>query len=396
MELEGLLNGNQILVYFIGIFYILINEALDKKQKIIMIYIFTYTLKLFNIIDLKIMLIVSNVVAFIYIGFLSKDNLKNNILCNIWDKIKDYSYKCIFEYSSIYYLLSVFLISNMLQSKIPLLQIVNIDINLLKIKINIISLVILGYTLNNITSQKYETNTFQMIKDSMNKVAIWSNCAKDDIDTEKLNMLVDIEDKSYFFRKSSYNFLSIEFFQYKIKRKIKEQSEIFKDKNISLLLKKKHLKLILSKLKKGIRGYSTIEMQIIRTLGVKYGYSQHVVCRKIYELVYSKMFFTSLRKYMNKLYLDTSGCCSFKEYLLIVYIGIAPIQINNKRYKNMLKPWNKNNLKEVSKEEFFISILGLSNRWISKKILYNYSNIINKYNLETRKLEQIIEVINKE
>lgn len=99
---------------------------------------------------------------------------------------------------------------------------------------------------------------------------------------------------------------------------------------------------------------------------------------------------------MNKLYLDTSGCCSFKEYLLIVYIGIAPIQINNKRYKNMLKPWNKNNLKEVSKEEFFISILGLSNRWISKKILYNYSNIINKYNLETRKLEQIIEVINKE
>ena len=70
MELEGLLNGNQILIYFIGLLYILINDSLDKKQKIIMLYIFTYTLKLFNIMNLKIMLIALNIVAFLYIGFL--------------------------------------------------------------------------------------------------------------------------------------------------------------------------------------------------------------------------------------------------------------------------------------------------------------------------------------
>ena len=53
--------------------------------------------------------------------------------------------------------------------------------------------------------------------------------------------------------------------------------------------------------------------QIIRTLGVKHGYSQHVICRKIYEILYSKMFFKSLRKYMNQFYYDTEDCCNYKE-----------------------------------------------------------------------------------
>ena len=68
MEFEGLLNGNQILIYFIGIFYILISDTFDKKQKIIMIYIFTYTLKLFNIMDLKVLFIILNIVAFLYLN----------------------------------------------------------------------------------------------------------------------------------------------------------------------------------------------------------------------------------------------------------------------------------------------------------------------------------------
>lgn len=395
MEFEGLLNGNQILIYFIGIFYILINDTFDKKQKIIMLYIFTYTLKLFNIMDLKVLFVVSNIVAFLYIGYLTNDELKNNILCNIWDKIKDYLYKCIFEYSSLYFWLSMALISITFQNYIQILKYVNIDIHLLGINVNIISILILGYTLNNVASCKYETNTFQEIKKKMNEIAIWTDIKTKSIDIEKLNMLIDVEDKSYFTRENTYNFMSWEFFKYRLdKRKIKTNKKYNKVKD--LMLKKIYIKAIFKKLKKYIRGYSTIEMQIIRTVGVKSGYSEHIICRKIYEILYSKMFFKNLRKYMNKIYLNTNECCLYKEYLLIVYINIAKIKLNKKTYNNMLIAWNKKDLLEVSKEEFFISILGLSYRRISNDIINNYSSIIEKYNLNKHKLEDIIKKIEEE
>ena len=398
MELEGLLNGNKILIYFIGIFYILINETFDKKQKIIIIYILTYILKLFNIMDLKVMLIVLNIVSFLYISFLSKDDLKNNILCNPFDKIKDYLYKCTFEYSAIYFLLSIILISNSIPNYIPLFKNINISIEMIEVRINVISLILLGYALNNITSQKYETNSFQEIKNKMDKVAIWTNLDIKNIDNEKIEMLIDIEDKSYFIREKSYNFISIEFLKYRFRRKKvgKRNLKVKSNRIKEILLQEIHIKSILKKVKRYIRGYSTIEMQIIRTLGVKYGYSKHIICRKVYELLYSKMFFKNLRKYMNKSYLNTEGCVSFKQYLLIIYIGIAPIKINKKRYSNMLKVWNKTSVNDISKEQFFISILGLSNRKISNEIIHDYYGIVEKYQLSKKKLKRLIEQINKE
>ena len=64
MELEGLLNGNPILLYFVGIFYILINENFEKSQKIIVVYMLSYCLRLFDIIEFKAIIIVLNIVAF--------------------------------------------------------------------------------------------------------------------------------------------------------------------------------------------------------------------------------------------------------------------------------------------------------------------------------------------
>ena len=153
MELEVLWGENQILIFFIGIFCILINESFNKKQKIIIIYIFTYLVKLFEIMDFKAIFILLNAVTFIYIGFLSNDEVKNNILCNVWDKIKDYLYKCNFEYSAIYFLISILVICDSVQRTIPILEAISINISFLNIKMNIISILLLCKAINNITSQ---------------------------------------------------------------------------------------------------------------------------------------------------------------------------------------------------------------------------------------------------
>lgn len=392
MELETILGGNTFLLYFMGLLYILINKDFDKCQKIVMIYVFVYSLKIFNIIDLKVLFIGLTIVSFLYIEFLSEDNVKNILLCNIIYKIIDYMYKLIFEYSAVYFCGSLILMSNIIQIDLPIIQLLNRYIPIIGIKINIISLLLVLYAINNITSQKFETYSFKHIKQKMDEINIWNNVKSNNIDSLKLNMLIDVEDKSYFIRENTYNFLSFEFIKYKIKRGIRKLKYVNIDKNI---LKKVTI-LPIKNTKKYIRGYSTIEMQIIRTLGIKSGYEKHIFCRKIYEIIYSKIFFTSLRRYMNKLYLDTSGCCTFKEYLLMIYIKIAPIKLNNTKYSNMLKAWNSNDIRQISDEQFFISILGLSYRWISTNILFNYSRIISEYSLKKSEIRKIIKKLNGE
>lgn len=401
MELEALIGGNQILLYFIGIFYILINAGFEKKQKIIIIYICSYCLKLFNIMDFKIIIMILSIVSILYIGFLSKDNIKNIILNNIWYKFKDWVYKIIFEYSGIYFLLSMIIITDTIKAKIQLISFFYINIPIINIDINIISIILLIWTLNNITSEKYGTNQFTVIKKGMDNVTLWTKIEINQKDIEKMEMLIDIEDKSFFIRENSYNFLSIEFLKYQLdKFKITKNAvkcNIQKNgclKCIKKVISKRYIaKKIINKFKSAIRGYSTIEMQMIRTLGIKYGYS-YKLYRKIYELIYSKIFFKSLRKYMNKCYLDTKGHGRFKEYLLTVYIGIAPIYINGKHYKSMLEIWNKQKLCEISKEQFLISILGLSGKIISPDIIYDYSNIIYRYDIDENKLLILISEIN--
>lgn len=392
MELETILSGNTFLLYFMGLLYILINKDFDKCQKIVMIYVFVYSLKIFNIIDLKVLFIGLTIVSFLYIEFLSEDNVKNILLCNIIYKIIDYMYKLIFEYSAVYFCGSLILMSNIIQIDLPIIQLLNRYIPIIGIKINIISLLLVLYAINNITSQKFETYSFKHIKQKMDEINIWNNVKSNNIDSLKLNMLIDVEDKSYFIRENTYNFLSFEFIKYKIKRGIRKLKYVNIDKNI---LKKVTI-LPIKNTKKYIRGYSTIEMQIIRTLGIKSGYEKHIFCRKIYEIIYSKIFFTSLRRYMNKLYLDTSDCCTFKEYLLMIYIKIAPIKLNNTKYSNMLKAWNSNDIRQISDEQFFISILGLSYRWISTNILFNYSRIISEYSLKKSEIRKIIKKLNGE
>ena len=283
MELEAILNGNTFLLNFMGILYILLNKDFDKNQKIVVIYVFVYSLKLFNIVDLKILLIGLGVVSFLYMEFLSEDDIKNRLLSNIKSKFYDYMYKLFFEYSVTYFCIAMILMSKTFQTNFKILEIINIEAPIIGVKVNFLSLLFIVITINNITSQKFETYSFKHIKNKMDEIALWSNIKASNINSLKLNMLIDIEDKSFFERSKSYNFFSIEFFKYKTKKilsKFKKTNNSFKKIDRKKICSLKNIK----KIKKYIRGYSTIEMQIIRTLGIKYGYENHVFCRKIMKL----------------------------------------------------------------------------------------------------------------
>lgn len=390
--LEQLFGSSQILLYFISILYILLNKEFSRVQKIIVVYIMTFCLRLMESISLRYMTIILLLITYIYIGFLSQDEIKNRILTNPLEKLLDLLYKIVFEYSGIYFFISILLISDVWNLKISVWILNNIIPNGIRLALNsfvsenvwiwiyrIISVCILSKAFVNISKREYETESFDTILKKIDNEAKWNTTFRKDIEYEKLMLLSDIEDKSFFYRETTYNFISLEFVQYRIR----EKKYIWGD--YSFLRGKNPFKYI----RKLVRGYSTIEMQLIRTLGVRYGYP-HFICRKIYELIYSNLFFKNLRKYYNDIYLNTKECVSYKEFLMYVYILVAGVQINGKDYKNTLAVWGKNSLKEVSKEELFISAVGLSHRKINYEIITNYSGIIRRYNLDIMELIQLI------
>lgn len=394
--MESLFAGNIPILYFIAVIYILLMDKLKVSQKILIVYIFSYIIKVYNVLDVKIMVLILNIDMFIYLEYLTEDKLKTEILSNFIYKLIDYFYKMIFEYSFIYFLLALFVKTSYFEncydltfSQLNMLQYNNLFCSCLSIILMIITITFLS-------AELYSTNSFKDMKDKLDSVTTWTTLKISDEDREKFYMLSNIEDKSYFIRDKSYSFVSFGFIKYKINNlkdviqniNNKEKNKVFsKLRKFFIYLFRKISQL--KNIRRYIRGYSTIEMQLIRTLGVKKGY-KHIFYRKIYEIIYSKLFFESYRIYCitNKYRVN----CAYKEFLMYCYIHLAKIKINGEEYENMLKLWKKE-LRQVTNEQFLISILGLSWRRIDMSIIDNYSNTIQVFNLDEKKMKKLIKAI---
>jgi hypothetical protein len=140
-------------------------------------------------------------------------------------------------------------------------------------------------------------------------------------------------------------------------------------------------------IKKLIRGYSTIEMQLVRTLAVTSGYDNSIFQRKIYEWIYSYLFFKSLKK--NYIYFKYNNVKEYKNYLLYLYLKVAPVKINGFKYDNIDKLYGETNYENITKEQFYIYTLGLSNEKIEYEYIKN-NNAINKFKLSRKKIKEEI------
>lgn len=383
MAIEQLFNQNNILIYFVGIFFICINKDWDDGKKLLIVYLITYCAKIFNILDLKPMLISFFAITFLYLEFLSNDEVKNEILNNIIYKILDYIYQLIFVYSGLFFLASLFFTSNIMCNWFQSILPIN---TLSKFILYPFSLLCLFLSFYLISCKEYTIESFTNIKKKMTDKIEWNKMIINDPIYSKYQMVTDIEDKSFFVRENSYNFLSIEYLKYVYNHR---ETIINKFSNLKHISKLKSLKIIIKRFNTFFkRGHSTIEMQLIRKLGLKTGYN-HTFCRKIFELLYSKIFFKSLRKYYNKIKLDSKG--GYRLYLMNIYILTADPLLANSLYDNMLAPWNLKSIQDISKEELFISTLGLPHRNVTFQTISIYSNIIDKYHLNKKKINMLLQ-----
>ena len=397
MQLESLFAGSVFIIYMIVLLYIFIYNDLLLKQKIIICYIFCYLLKISSILSICYILIGYLLVSFVYFEFLSFDDLKNRLLISFKDKLMDYLFVIFFQYEFFLFLISLLLTS----TKIHIFL-----IDWLSYIVWLISLRFLYLCIIKVNSSWFELNSFTNIKSKITDIKGISIYHNSSTLSQYYHLLCHFEDKSYFSRPYNYNLLCCDYIKYKYKHSIFGSDNVDKSKSDKwtdrlqhqirnfyyyIQVTKRILKCIICKVLPNafnkLRGYSTLEMQLIRTLGLKNGY-KYKWKRKFYEIFYSNLFFKNLRKYYEDLYVEVS---LYKEYLLYIYFNVAPVKINGKKYKNIMTLWNKNKVEDCDLEEIFIGILGLSHKKISEEILYEYHDVIQKYNMDSKKLHRKIQ-----
>jgi hypothetical protein len=110
------------------------------------------------------------------------------------------------------------------------------------------------------------------------------------------------------------------------------------------------------------RGYGTIEMQLLRSIGIEFGY-RSTIRRKLFELCYADMIINGYRNYLER---GNGGYSreQYREFIIRQYIENVPVKINSTEYRpgeysTVLQLFRKKSLNAVSKEEFYVWCLGL-------------------------------------
>ena len=250
--------------------------------------------------------------------------------------------------------------------------------------INVFGLLITIHLLN---TSKFELCDFGTIKSYFDKF----DGKKIKWDSNELqrrfNVMVALEDKSYFERTKSYNWFSVEFIKYKIKEyKINKEKKTLRQKlqfawtqvkKFRLFretIKKIRCKIIESawtikdpfqRLERKIRGCSTIEMQLIRNIGIKKGYNKCIIKRKAFEFIYTDLFFSGLKKYYENTLNNKRK--EFKKFILYVYLHSIRLSLDKNDFTSINKLFVQEQVEEWDIDEFYVAILSLTGAPVKPK-----------------------------
>ena len=347
--METLFNKNIIFIFFFAMIAIYNYSDLKEYQRMAIIYISVYALAVLNIVGIKMTLLLLIVSLFCFFEIFTSDEMKFKILVNPIYKAVDFIYISIFQYSFGGICLALLLLKIKLPETFDKQNII----------FRTLSFLFIVWTLTAMLQQKYVIHTFG----EMYRVFTYFPINKIEFNDklyEACNILVSIEDKRYFEREA-YSFFSVKYIISLIKGKIASQRG--GKKVIYVLVNgNRFIKNIFDE----SRGYSTIPMQLVRSLGIKRGYN-YKYRRKIFEILYSRMFFKGIERMFNEDKVTQRQY--FKEYLLYIYFHKVNTFLGDATFSKFLNAfdmkYNRKNEKDIydcTNEGIFIACMGLSKR----------------------------------
>ena len=347
--MESLFNENIIFIFFFGMIAIYNYSDLKEYQRMAIIYISVYALTVLNIIGVKLAVVLLVISLFCFFEIFTSDEMKFKILINPIYKVVDFVYISFSQYAF------GGMCCALLMLRIELPE----SLSEQNVVFKILSFLFMAWTLTATLQQKYVIHTFG----EMYKIFTWFSINKIEFNEkldEACSILVSIEDKIYFERKA-YSFFSLKYILGILNNKISAQHG---NKKIVYVISagNRFIRNIFNE----SRGYSTIPMQLVRSLGIKRGYN-YKYRRKIFEILYSRMFFKGIERMLNEDQVAQRQC--FKKFLLYIYFHKVNTFLGDATFSKFLNAfdmkYNKKNDKDIydcSNEGIFIACMGLSKR----------------------------------
>lgn len=366
METTYFGENNVMMIFVITIITIITYTNFTEAQRFFLIYLLAYGTAFWDILGFRNTAILLLITTFIYLEYMTEDRKKIEIIVRIDYKLVDYVYMMLYQYHIGWIVVALGCLWVHKQGCY--------DNDILFY----LSLLLLFVGEHKTISQKFKVACISDILQAFDEKPIYSFSLTND-KKRKFNMLCAFEDKSYFFRKKSYSCFSLEYMLYSARKIMRDlTTRKFSWKRMKDLRKKKGIV---------VRGYSTPEMQLLRTLGVQRGYERYKVRRKFYEIIYSKIIFDSLLRYYRE---NTyKGLENFRYYLLEIYISKVPVRINGKKYNTMESLFNGKPYYTWEDEEMFVACLGLSFRKVSEDTLALYNDVVLNFHLNKEKVREI-------
>ena len=372
---ENVEYGSYLIFAFSILYLLFLNYFENEKTKIVACYFVMFLLGAFNILDKKLILFLFVITYFIYYEILINDEYKHKIINSVFSKIIDYIYTlCIYKF--FFFIIILYFVSN---------YFINNYINwgLWNLTISLLLLIILSIR---ISIQPFETNSYTKM---FSKLGNFGNYKESKFRHQKI--VLDIEDRSFFYRQKSYTILSLGYIRYRIDR-INDVLKIIEGRNnykrdirhlirfikyIFIQLRSVMHELNFTYIKRKIRGYSTIEMQLFKIIAIKSGFTKKKT-RKLYEYIYTPLFFRGLKKYYKNNY-EIVTDDYYKSFILTEYNKNVPMIMGNRYFENMKSFWGKD-VSELTDEEYFLSILTFSGRInIYKLDFWGYKYIVKNF-----------------
>ena len=397
--------NNYLLLYFFTLVMFLKPETMQTNQKIFIAYLFAYLVDLTNKISTSYVVIITLLCLFLLLEYFVKSEFKLIVMTKAKYKLLDFSYLMFAQYALVRFLIVIFFNSSFFSS---LLQ--SFSIELPAFIILIMQVLLMFSVSNTVFSLRWEIEELDKVKQKLEEnMKIYD--MPDEFNYVKFDIVARLEDKSYYCRKKCGSVFTIEYLTKYLYPRIKNMicsisARVIKwpnndlsignricffIRNIIEYLNKVYyvFKRIILSLK---RGHSTIEVQLIRSIGIKNGYTRkriNIIKRKIFEIIYSKIVFISLQEFYERyLYANSNR---MKDFLMYNYLRYAKSVLLEETNIGLEKVFNKD-ISYLNEDELFIGTLSFSNYSLNKDKILKNAEIYN-YSISEENIDSILNVL---
>lgn len=371
--MEMLFGENGAALYLIACLAIISYTNFSDSQRMFLLYLFSFALAASGVFRIRTCLLLLACSTFVFLEYLSEDRRKLELVVKLRYKLLDYFYLMLFQYDFLTLFLSMGLLflSRRCCARGLLL---------------FLSLLALARAEQWTVAQPFKIKSFTDTARVFDEHPPYMYRHSGEL-RRRFELLCAFEDRSYFSRSRSYSCVSAEYLRWRLGGRIFSLRAFKALRRFlpELRARLPRVRIDKSGLHVSGRGYSTPEMQLLRTIGIARGYEQYKLRRKIYEVLYSKIFFSSLKDFHQaNTFLELEH---YRDYILWVYTQNVLTVINGTRCRTFSLAFESgSDVEHWSLEGMFVACLGLCFRPATDAVLDMYYDIICDFGLDREEI----------